>query len=291
MPRRRARPPDRTAASVRPTARRDRRCNRSNGRASERPLRRQIVLLHHPRRPDRKQHRSAAAVGDRPYHRVRIDPGLERERYRLADRRGIDGDQQIVDELDLARGAERSEVKIDVGEFLHDRLERLAGFGVAGEIDRGLALRHHAGSAAHLPVEKDRTLGAQPLDLPLLRRQGMRAELGHDLAAPRRVDQPVRSADHLVEGIAAGEAGKDDVGLLADLCWRARRRAADLLEFRQGAAPVAEHAIPAGEQQPRDLRSDPSDPDQAYGLHWRSSRIAGSYAPGLMRHRACARRG
>ena len=45
-------------------------------------------------------------------------PAFKRERHRFADRRRVDRHQQIVDELDLAGGAERAEIETELAEVL-----------------------------------------------------------------------------------------------------------------------------------------------------------------------------
>ena len=122
--------------------------------------------------------------GDRLDHQVDVDAGLQPERHRLGGGGDVDRDQQIVDELDLGRGAERTEIEAKVGETLDHRLDLLGGFGIAAEIDHGLARRHHAGRAADLAVEIGRALLRKRRDVLLLVGHRMRAELDDDLAGP-----------------------------------------------------------------------------------------------------------
>jgi hypothetical protein len=63
----------------------------------ERALGEQEVLLNHAGCADREQHRTATASGNRLDHHIGIEAGSEAECDRLADGRGVDGNQQIVD--------------------------------------------------------------------------------------------------------------------------------------------------------------------------------------------------
>src|SRR5580693_3840827 len=80
----------------------------------ERALRRQEVLLNHAGCTDREQHRTATAAGNRLDHNVGIDSGFQAERDRLADGSGVDGNQQIVDELYLAGRSEGAGIQAHI---------------------------------------------------------------------------------------------------------------------------------------------------------------------------------
>jgi hypothetical protein len=66
---------------------------------------------------------------------------------------------------------------------------------------------------------------------------------------------------HVVERLRRWQASQNHIG------GRARRNAADLLEFVERAAPVAEHAIAAFDQVFRDRQTDLSHADQTDRLH------------------------
>jgi hypothetical protein len=59
--------------------------------------------------------RAATPAGNCLDHHVGIEAGFKAERDGLADGRGVYGDQQIVDELDLAGRAKGTEVKAYIG--------------------------------------------------------------------------------------------------------------------------------------------------------------------------------
>jgi len=74
----------------------------------------------------------------------------------------------------------------------------------------------------------------------------------------------MRPVDHLIESsAAAGQARENNVCPLAECRWRRRCRAADLFEFGQRAAPIAENLIAGREQLSGDLDSDPSRGERA----------------------------
>src|SRR5258707_14257270 len=98
----------------------------------------------------------------------------------------------------------------------------------------------------------------------LLVGHGMRSELGDDLTWTRRMNETLRTLHDLVHRFRRGHAGKDEIGLLADVSRRFRRRSADLLEVCQRTAPDAHHAIAAlddifAERQPDFSASNESD--------------------------------
>src|SRR5262249_58877885 len=74
--------------------------------------------LRHPWGTDAELRRATAATGDCLDHEVDVDTGFKPERHRFGGRGDVDGDQQIVDELDPARGAERPEIEAGIGESL-----------------------------------------------------------------------------------------------------------------------------------------------------------------------------
>ena len=223
--------------------------------------------MRHPGRADAELGRTAAAGGHRLDHQIDVDAGFQAERHRLGGGGDVDGDQQIVDQLDLAGGAEGAEVMHDIAKAAHHLLGFLGGVGVAGEIDHRLARAHHAGRAADFAVEKDRALGGERRDLALLVGHQMRTELDDDLPGPRAMHQAVLALHHFVERFRRRQAGQHDVGLFADVGRRARRNAADLLEIGHRAAPIAEHAIAAFDQVFRDRQADFSHADETDRLH------------------------
>ena len=237
-------------------------------------LRRQEAALRHPRRADAELRRAAAAGRDRLDHQRNVDAGLEPERHRLRGRGNVDGNQQIVDELDAARGAKFSEIEAGIGKARDHAFDALAGVGVAGEIDHALARRHHARRAGDFAIDENSALLRQRRDLALFVRHRMRTELDHDLAGPRRMNEPLRTLHHLIERLGRGQARKHDVGLRADLGRRVRRHAADLLEFGKRTAPIADDAPAALDQVLRDRHADLADSNKADGLHERSSRVS-----------------
>ena len=194
-------------------------------------------------------------------------PGLEPERHRLRGRGDIDGDEEVVDELHFARGAERPEIEAEIGEALDHRLELLAGLGVAAEVDDGLARRHHAGRAADLAVDVRHAFAGERRHVLLLVRNRMGAELDDDLARPGGLDQALRAANDRVHRLGRRQAAEHHVGLRADLGGRFRRHAAELLELRERAAAIAEHAISALDQVLRDREPDLADTDEADRFH------------------------
>ena len=138
---------------------------------------------------------------------------------------------------------------------------------VAGEIDHGLARRHHTRRSAHLAVEKPHALGRKRSDVTLFVRDGMGAELDDDLPSPRGFDQPIRTVHHLLERLRGRQAREHDVRLRADVRRRAACNAADFLELGERAAAVAQHTIAALDQVFANRQSDLADADQADRLH------------------------
>ena len=129
-------------------------------------------------------------------------PAFSAQRHGLGGGGDVDRHQQVVDQLDLAGGAERAEIVDDIAEAAHHLLGFLGRLRIAGEIDHRLARAHHAGRAADLAVEENRALGGERRDLAFLVGNQMRAELDHDLAGPRRMHQAVFALHHLVERFA-----------------------------------------------------------------------------------------
>jgi len=63
------------------------------------------------------------------------DAGLQPERHRLGGGRDVEGDHEVVDELDLARGAELPKIETRVGKSRHHALGFLGRLRIASEID------------------------------------------------------------------------------------------------------------------------------------------------------------
>src|SRR5580704_13475364 len=95
----------------------------------------------------------------------------------------------------------------------------------------------------------------------------MRAEFDDDLARARRLEQPFRSAHHVVERGIIRHAGENDVGLRSDVRCAARRNPAGLLEFGKRAASIADDRKPALDQIDTDWQPDLSDSDETDLLH------------------------
>ena len=214
--------------------------------ARHRALHRLEAALRHPRRADAELGRAAAAGGDRLDHQRHVDAGLEPERHGLRGRRDVDRDQKIVDELDAARRAKLAEIEAGIGEARNDHAFNLfAGVRVAGEIDHALARRHHARRAGDFAVDENGALLPQRLDLAFFIRHRMRAEFDHDLPRPRRLDEPMRAMHHIVQRCGRRQARKHDIRLGADIRRRPCRHPADLFEFGQRVAAIADDAVSA----------------------------------------------
>ncbi len=223
--------------------------------------------MRHPGRADAKLSRAAVAGGHRLDYQFDVDAGLQGQRHCLGASGDVDGDQQVVDQLDLARGAERAEVMNNIAEAAYHLLGFPGSLGIAGEIDHRLAGAHHAGRAADFAVEEDRALGGQRRDLALLVGHQMRTEFDHDLAGPRGMHQAGFAQHHVVERLRRRQTGQHDIGHRTDVGGRARCDAADLLELIERAAPIAEHAIAAFDQVFGDRQTDLPHPDQTDRLH------------------------
>src|SRR5262249_60634163 len=116
-------------------------------------------------------------------------------------------------------------------------------------------------------VEIDGALLRQRRDMALLVGHGMRSELGDDLTWTRRMNETLRTLHDLVHRFRRGDAGKDEIGLLADVSRRFRRRSADLLEICQRAATEAHHAMAALDEIFTDRQPDFSDTNEPDGFH------------------------
>src|SRR5262249_62055176 len=111
----------------------------------------------------------------------------------------VDCNEQIVDELHAAGGAERPEIEAGIGESGDEALGPGASLLVAGEIDHGLARRYHSRRSAHLAVEKARSLGRKRSDVTLLVGDAIGAKLDDDLSGACRFDEPIRALHHVLE--------------------------------------------------------------------------------------------
>src|SRR5262249_42701500 len=159
------------------------------------------------------------------------------------------------EQLDLARRTERSEIDTRIGETANHALGFPARVLVSGEIDDALALRDHAGRAAHLAINKARTLGGERRDLAFLAADRMRSELNDHRAGTSRLHETLRPLDDVVQCFRRGHAAEYDFRLSTDVGWRACRRSADLLEIGHRAAAIAEDAVAALDQIFRDRQS------------------------------------
>ena len=141
--------------------------------------------------------------------------------------------QQIVDELDLGRGAKGSKIKAEIGKIVDDPLDFGCGSPIAGQIDDALALRHHARRSAHFTVEKNNPLCGQRSNVAFLHRYGMRAELDHDLAWSRGVDETIRAHHDFLKRFVAWKACENEIRLRPDIRRRFRWNAANLRKIGQ----------------------------------------------------------
>jgi hypothetical protein len=81
------------------------------------------------------------------------------------------------------------------------------------------------------------------------------------------MDETARAVNDVVERVRRRQTRKHDIGLRADIGGRARRNAADFLEFGERAATKADDAMAAFDQVVGYRQADLADTDEANRLH------------------------
>jgi hypothetical protein len=143
--------------------------------------------------------RPAAPIGNGLDHEIDIYSRLETERHRFRSRRDMDCDQQVVHQLDPARGTKRAEIEALVGETGNDPLRHAAGFLVARQVNHCLASRDHSRRTAHLAIEEHRAFLRKWRDVLLFIWHCIGSQLDDDLALMRRFQEPAFAVHHVGE--------------------------------------------------------------------------------------------
>ena len=110
-------------------------------------------------------------------------------------------------------------------------------------------------------------------DLAPLVRHRVRTELNHDLPRPCGVHETLPPLHHVVERLRRWQAREYDVGLRADVGRRPRGHPADLFEFGERAAAIADDAPAALDEVLRDRQADLAYTYKTDGLHFRLTHL------------------